>query len=425
MGIKYIENEKQLAQTIEIALKNIKVIDMHTHLFPPTYKELCLFGIDEILTYHYLIAEAMRQTSIAYEHFWSLNKKEQAALIWDTLFVNNSPLSEATQGVITILEALGVDYAGRDLDDIRRQFDALLGQGNYIDKVFVLANVDKVVMTNDPFNPGEREYMGSAAADNRFLHSLRLDALTSNWTHVGEQLRALGYDIETELSEKTVKELTRFLSDWISRLNPVYLAISLPPSFKFPDDSQAAMLLQKVILPVCSDYGLPLAIMLGARRNVNPGLRLAGDAVGTASIEAVANLCAAYPDNRFLVTVLARENQYELTVMARKFRNMMLFGCWWYLNTPYFVDELTRMRFELLGTSFIPQHSDCRVLEQLIYKWQHSFKIIEKVLFDKYSSVLNKGWRLTQQDVKRDIDKLFRENFLTFSAKPGESGCRG
>ena len=32
------------------------------------------------------------------------------------------------------------------------------------------------------------------------------------------------------------------------------------------------------------------------------------------------------------------------------------------LNNPSLVEEITRMRMELLGTSFIPQHSDARVL---------------------------------------------------------------
>jgi hypothetical protein len=77
------------------------------------------------------------------------------------------------------------------------------------------------------------------------------------------------------------------------------------------------------------------------------------------------------------------------------------------------------MRFELLGTSFIPQHSDCRVLEQLIYKWQHSLIIIEKILSDKYSSILKKGWKLTVEDIERDVNKLFRDNFITFVTKRG------
>jgi hypothetical protein len=30
---------------------------VHTHLFPDTHGELMLWGIDELLTYHYLVAE--------------------------------------------------------------------------------------------------------------------------------------------------------------------------------------------------------------------------------------------------------------------------------------------------------------------------------------------------------------------------------
>jgi hypothetical protein len=70
--------------------------------------------------------------------------------------------------------------------------------------------------------------------------------------------------------------------------------------------------------------------------------------------------------------VLSRENQHELCVYARKFNNLMPFGCWWFLNNPSIVEEITRERIELLGASFIPQHSDARVLEQVIYKWRNT-----------------------------------------------------
>ena len=91
--------------------------------------------------------------------------------------------------------------------------------------------------------------------------------------------------------------------------------------------------------------------------------------------------------------MLARENQHELCVAARKFGNLMVFGCWWFLNNPSLIEEIERMRFELLGTSFIPQHSDARVLDQLIYKWDHSRRIIGKVLADKYADLAETGWQ--------------------------------
>lgn len=115
-----------------------------------------------------------------------------------------------------------------------------------------------------------------------------------------------------------------------------------------------------------------------------------------------------------MVTVLARENQHELCVLARKFRNLHVFGCWWFTNVPSLIDEITRMRMDLLGLSFTPQHSDARVLEQIIYKWQHSRRIIADVLVDKYSALARTGWQVTPQDVERDVQGLFGGNFERF-----------
>ena len=92
----------------------------------------------------------------------------------------------------------------------------------------------------------------------------------------------------------------------------------------------------------------------------------------------------------------------------------MVFGCWWFLNNPSLIEEITRMRLELLNTSFIPQHSDARVLDQLIYKWEHSRRVIGKVLTDKYSDLADTGWNVTQQEIERDVRLLLRDNFLNF-----------
>ena len=40
------------------------IFDMHTHLFPPAFGELAHWGIDELLTYHYLVAELMRSADV-------------------------------------------------------------------------------------------------------------------------------------------------------------------------------------------------------------------------------------------------------------------------------------------------------------------------------------------------------------------------
>ena len=115
--------------------------------------------------------------------------------------------------------------------------------------------------------------------------------------------------------------------------------------------------------------------------------------------------------------MLARENQHELCVAARKFGNLMIFGCWWFLNNPSLIEEMTRMRIELLGTSMIPQHSDSRVLDHLLYKWEHSRAVIGKVLVDKFTDVIDTGWVLTEREVKEDVQRMLRGNFEGFLAR--------
>jgi hypothetical protein len=151
--------------------------------------------------------------------------------------------------------------------------------------------------------------------------------------------------------------------------------------------------------------------MIGVRRQVNPRIRLAGDGVGRADLRAIERLCGQFSENRFMVSVLSRENQHELCVCARKFNNLMPFGCWWFLNNPSIVEEITRERIEMLGASFIPQHSDARVLEQLIYKWRNTRRTLTGILTQTYRLALADGFPVTRGGIQRDVERLLRSNF--------------
>ena len=89
----------------------------------------------------------------------------------------------------------------------------------------------------------------------------------------------------------------------------------------------------------------------------------------------------------------------------------MPFGCWWFLNNPSIVSEITSERLELLGTSFIPQHSDASVLEQLIYKWRHSRVVIAASLYETYERLLQSGRAVTREEIERDVTRMFAGNF--------------
>lgn len=411
------ESEIDRAEPIELrrqvteVVQRTPVIDMHTHLFAPQFRELNLSGIDELLTYHYLVAETFRSCEVAPEAFWRLSKTEQADLVWTTLFMRNTPLSEATRGVVHVLKTFELDPSSPDLREAR-EFFRNQDIEKQIDCVMKVSGVSDVVMTNDPFDPEERSVWETGIEmDPRFHAALRMDRMLNDWTNTVELLTSQGYGVTSEADGKTASEARRFLDKWIARMKPLYMAVSFPDDFQYPDQDARDRIIRDVVLPTSREHRLPFALMIGVRRNVNPALRMAGDGVGRADVGAVERICAENPDVKFLVTMLSRENQHDLCVAARKFRNLMPFGCWWFLNNPSIVSEITRERLEMLGSSFIPQHSDARVLEQLLYKWAHARDVVAESLSESYERLLTDGRRVTRADIERDVARLFAGNF--------------
>ena len=414
----------QIPATVRQVFAAQPVVDMHTHLYPPAFGPMMIWGIDELLTYHYLVAEVYRvvpATTLPYEKFWAMTKRQQADHIWKHLFVDRTPISEACRGVLTTLQKLNLGVPGDTLERVRKWFNAQDANA-YIDRVMELSGVSKITMTNAVFHDDERNRWladKSVGSDSRFSAVLRIDPMLRDWPTAGRKLSEGGYRASPDIDRNSIEEGRRFLREWIERMNAIYLAVSLPPEWRYPAEGSAVertgqIMLEEVVLPVCKERGLPFAMMIGSRLRVNPDLRDAGDMVGKADIASVVNVCGRFPQNKFFVTMLSRENQHELAVAARKFGNLMVFGCWWFVNNPSLIDEITRMRVELLGTSFIPQHSDARVLDQIVYKWDHSRKLVANVLADKYIDLAATGWPVTRSQIERDARLLLRDNFMEF-----------
>ena len=176
--------------------------------------------------------------------------------------------------------------------------------------------------------------------------------------------------------------------------------------------------LSEVLMAVCEERDLPVALKIGAHRKINPRLETAGDGVvAFADSGVLARLCTRFPNVRFLATFLSRNNQHEACVLATKFRNLHLYGCWWFCNNPSIIEEITKMRVEMLGTSFTAQHSDARVLDQLIYKWSHSRAVIAHVLSKEMMKMIESGWSPTRGELRRDVKRLFGGSYEEFMNK--------
>src|SRR5271166_3629129 len=112
----------QIQTAVENELNATPFVDMHTHLFMPSLGDLGAWGIDDLVTYHYLEAERLRSSGISPQEYWSFSKRAKADSIWRALFVENAPVSEATRGVIAVLKAFGLPTEASDLREAREFF---------------------------------------------------------------------------------------------------------------------------------------------------------------------------------------------------------------------------------------------------------------------------------------------------------------
>ena len=100
-------SKEHLQTVVEEVLATTPFTDIHTHLFAPMFGDLSLWGIDDLLTYHYLEEELFRYSAIRPEQYWSLSKPQRAGVVWRSLFVENAPISEAARGVVAVLHEIG------------------------------------------------------------------------------------------------------------------------------------------------------------------------------------------------------------------------------------------------------------------------------------------------------------------------------
>ena len=395
---------KNLKQTITEIINGTEIFDIHTHLFPAEFKKYHLSGISEVLNYHYLIAELLTTTNINVKNFYKLTKIEKANIIWEELFKKRTPISEACKGVLTILSELSIDYMFKSFDEINTEYSKL----NLSDlQIFKIIKISKVVMTNNPFDKSEWQLFKNKNWDtNKYLASLRLDDILIN---LDKCLDICKENINNFDNDRDL--IIKYLDKVYEESKPVYAALSL-------NGLQLNSFLKNKFIPDILKWlerkNIPLSLLIGVRRNVNKDFLLAGDGIDRIDLRQLSEICNQYSNNKILCSCLSLNDQHELTVLARKHQNLKIFGFWWFMNQPSLIKLILNLRIELLGLNFIPQHSDARVTDQLLYKWPHFKALLNNVLYNHYNDIKLKNFKISENQISDDVSKLFYKNTQNF-----------
>jgi len=176
-------------------------------------------------------------------------------------------------------------------------------------------------------------------------------------------------------------------------------------------------ILELLLLPLCLEADIPLLLRMGTRRGLNPGLGVVGDGVGKAHLSALGDLCAHNPKVKFVVAVLGASEHHEAAVLASRFRNVHLWGSWWYSNLPAVSAQSSAISLELLGPQFTFHASSARLHDQLISRWISARETLTRLLAQRYKALIATGWRVSRGDVRRDVQRLLGGAYTEFLAK--------
>ena len=456
---------------IENILNNCKVIDLHSYVFPYEYQELCLYGIDNLLTCQYLISELFSVwDDLTSEEFYKLNKIKQADIIWLELFIKRIPISESCREVIIILNTLGLNeyIQNRNLTEIRNSLSNINSSNidKYTEQILNLSNIDYIIMSNQIFEKKEVKYldkififskgntvtykkndeifqaniidchrqMGDPGSysirfnngrekntlwkylfmsditfneiTKRFKTSIKIDYLIQNYNKTIKNglLKQYGFDENID----GVKDYIRY---WNHFLRPEYFVASLEYGFCYNSSEcekkwfgSPSQVIDNIIIPLAHEMNLPINLKFGCQKISESPLK----EENVFNIESLFNLCRKYPKCKFLVTFLSQVNHNQLCILSKFFPNLLIYENFFCYKNSNLLDKMI---------NFTERHNRVNVLEQLLYKWNYSKKKIAKILNKQYQNLQEIGWKLTQEEIEKDINYLFRDTYLNFMNK--------
>ncbi len=400
-------------------------IDLQTSLYAPSFDQnLLRTGIDELLTSRELSEELFRYYPqslsdptklLTKKEYIALPLRLQAEIIWHRLFLANTPISERTRSVLTSLGLLGLDPKSRNLGVFRNHFKNTTKE-EHISFILKHANIEGIVCCYNPLAKDVIKYFTSHKSPAGFFAALELTEIATDWKNSYQKLADFGIQVKRTLDKNVYPEIINFISKQLKNMAAAYIHLILPANISLASKStDLQKLLQKCIIPVLLTENKPLSITFAVESEppslnnlkVNQPLHFSNCAY-------INGLAQKFPDLKILITDENPENHAAYTRIAAANRNIMPLTNSFTLNEQDAFRNTISQHFQQMGTSFIAHTSSSEVYEHLLSSWAHARWIIAEVLQEKYTNLYRTGWRVTEQEIEREIYNLLNGNARSF-----------
>lgn len=449
-----------MEKVIKNILDNSQIIDLNSQLFPYEYQQLCLFGIDNLLTNRNIIIELFETyTGITQEEFNKLTKNNQADIVWQQLFILRTPFSKNTFNILISLKKLGFinEIENRNLKEIRDRLSKInIHNINiYIEQIFNLANIQYTVMTNQVFNVQEvkcldKIFIFKKGDSVMYKKDKEIEKVTILESH-----RELGdpgyytviYPNKREkntlwkylfLPEKSFNELTKrfktsininqllfnyqnslsngllktygytediegikdYIQYWNHFLQPEYFTLYVENDFIYNNEINGKEDTPSYIL---ENIIFPLAEKL----NLPILFKFIGNNQKN-YIYSLSKMCKKHSKIKFLSNYILDQNYNQIYSILKKYTNLYIYEIFERDNINY---------RDKIGISSLNISSDSSVLEELLYKSENYKQNISQILIDKYKKLEETGWKVPENEIERDINYLLTGAYHNFMTK--------
>ena len=399
--------------------------DICSNLFDLRFKpELIKTGIDELLTTPDLTAELFRHNppslsnpgqELSRKEYDSMPLRIQSEVIWHRLFLANTPLSESTRTVLTTLGLLQLDPKTRNIGAYRNFFNNSSRQ-QHITTVLERTNLNGLVTCYNPLSPEVQEAVKIKTVGSKFYTALDLSELVCNWKNNYDLLNKLDFPVKRVLDKSVYPVINNFLTRMLESTQAVYLLLNLPAELNLNSkNNHIAKLITKSLAPLAQQAGRPLAIIFGESKKAPTlnSLKM-NQPLLFSNTDFIQELSAKFPDLKLLAGDSNYTNQQNIILLARNNPNLMPLLSTTQLSAQSDFTGLNRLNLEILGTDFIAHGRTVQVYEELLANWAHIRWQLGTILQERYASLYRTGWRVTEQEIAREISAILSDNAKKF-----------
>jgi hypothetical protein len=380
-----IQDKETLRLEVRAAMRKTNALDLWTHLPADPAAEETAYGIDALFALHPALLDEARALGIELPE----ERAARADALFQALFVDRTPLTDADLDALLTLERLGGFSEAQDLNQARER-QALLSPGEHVEHVLELAKLRGVACVADPFAEGADRLWEAAGGEvsAKLIPALSVETLqrameqdTSLTTHDGE--------IARDPHGAHVGKIVSVLDRWSARLGARMVCAAWPGSGIDRD-----MLMRYAVLPFCERKRLPLVLTLEG-----------GPAEVAARLAWLREALERFAELRCVLVARSAHAALELTAHAASLDGRVF---------SVLAGGPTTVALGAAGLRAAPFASGVAVLDHLVGRWVRARREIAQALFDRYLPLIKLGWPVDRERIEADTASLLGGNWEEF-----------